>query len=38
VIHEAERAYLDVVSAAVGWTSEQLDAQIVEKLAVVEVS
>jgi uncharacterized tellurite resistance protein B-like protein len=38
VIHEAERAYLDVASAAIGWTSEQLEAQIVEKLSDVDVS
>jgi uncharacterized tellurite resistance protein B-like protein len=38
VIHEAERAYLDVVAAAVGWTTEELEEQIVEKLAAVDTS
>lgn len=37
VIHAAERAYLDVVASAVGWTSDQLEKRIIDQLAAVDV-
>lgn len=38
VIHEAERAYLDTVAEAVGWSPEQLEQRIVDTLSAVDVS